>query len=404
VRRRSACLLIAATAASAFSRLTIAQSYPSDAVADRVASRRFPSIFQAWNPADNLLDEPTLATAARHDLLWNVPEFFGLQWNRTPRLLSDSLVEDSLAHARSMRSALLELNPSMVLLAEVRWHDAPASDLPDDSLWWQRDDTGRRKLGWAEGNQYLLDWHAGTFRAHVARQAASVMGSGVVDGLLLDWWSDETDDPDRLKLLQSVRQTVGPDALILVNAGSTIPLTSAPYINGLYMETTIPSNPDEVAEWQRATATLQWAERSLLTPTLNAFETWTCMATPPFLVPCTADARSCFNRMRATTTLVLTLSDGYALFADPDGLPTADHLHNWYPFWDRSLGRPLGAGVWRADGAAQREFDNGTVVYNPIDNSPIVITFEGVRRSAASGALGTTFAMDGLDGDLYLCT
>ena len=45
--------------------------------------------------------------------------------------------------------------------------------------------------------------------------------------------------------------------------------------------------------------------------------------------------------MRATTTLSLTLSDGYCLFADPDPLPTADHLHDWYPYWNKSLGKAV---------------------------------------------------------------
>ena len=48
--------------------------------------------------------------------------------------------------------------------------------------------------------------------------------------------------------------------------------------------------------------------------------------------------------MRATTTLALTHGDGYCLFSDPNPLPTPDHMHNWYPFWNKSLGRPLRSG------------------------------------------------------------
>jgi hypothetical protein len=106
--------------------------------------------------------------------------------------------------------------------------------------------------------------------------------------------------------------------------------------------------------------------------------------------------------MRATTTLVLTHSDGYALFADPDGLPTPDHLHDWYPFWNKSLGGPAGPGIQRTDGASQREFEYGTVVYNPIDNAPVRVTFNAPRRSAATGQIGTSFLLEPLDGDLYL--
>jgi hypothetical protein len=373
-------------------------------LAERVAGRQFPSVFQPWNSADNLPAESQLDTAARHDLLWNMPEYLGLRWNSSYRLQADAFADGTVENAMATRRELLRRNPSMVLLAEVRWRDSPTTDLPADSPWWQRDASHQRILGWAEGDHYLLDWHNPAFRAQVAHQAQAIVRSGVVDGILLDWWSEPTDDPDRLSLLKEVRQAIGPDALILVNAGWTMPVTSAAYINGLYMETTIPSSSDEAHEWQRATETLRWAETNLRIPTLNAFETWTCSATPPFAVPCTADARRSVNRMRATTALVLTHTDGYALFADPNGLPTPDHLHDWYAFWERSLGRPLSARTEREDGASQREFDSGTVVYNPIGNAPVEVSFTLPHRSAASGTLGTTFVLNAFDGDLYLST
>jgi hypothetical protein len=99
---------------------------------------------------------------------------------------------------------------------------------------------------------------------------------------------------------------------------------------------------------------------------------------------------------------VLTHSNGYTLFADPNTLPTPDHLHAWYPFWDRWLGRPLGSREQRLDGAIQREFETGTAVYNPIDNQPVAVTFPAARRSAATGDCATEFTLGMLDGDLYL--
>lgn len=372
------------------------------AIADRVAARAFPSVFQAWSPVDNLPSEPALDTAARYDLIWNLPEFYGLRWNSPYRLEADGFVDNTVETALAARAQLLQRNPAMVLLAEVRWRDSPDGDLADASPWWQRDTNGQRILGWTEGNHYLLDWHNPEFRRQVAHQAAAIVRSGVVDGVLLDWWGAQDDDPDRLSLLEQIRQAIGPDALIMVNAGSTMPVSSAPYINGLYMETTIPSTADEQKEWGRATEALDWAAINLRTPTINAFETWTCSTDPPYAVPCAANARSNLNRMRATTTLVLTHSDGYALFADPNGLPTADHLHDWYPFWERSLGRALGGPTQRADGADQRDFDLGTAVYNPIGNAPVEVSFTLPHRSVASGAVATTFILNAFDGDLYL--
>jgi hypothetical protein len=370
-------------------------------VAERIAQRDFPSIFQAWTNAENLPEEQALDTAARHDLLWNLPEYYGLRWNNPYRLLGNDFNEGTVQAGLKMRAALLERNPAMVLLAEVRYRDSPATDLPESSPWWKRDAAGQRILGWAKGDHFLLDWHNSAFRDQVVHQAERIVQSGVVDGIMLDWWSAQDEDADRLALLQEIRAAVGPDALILVNANWTTPVRSAPYINGLYMETMIPRSTDEVDEWRRATQALLWAESNLRTPTINAFEAWTCSAPPSVAVPCDGDARNAQNRVRATTTLVLTHSDGYALVADPDNLATPDHLHDWYPFWDKSLGRPAGDGIEREDGAVQREFEQGTVVYNPIGNSSVEVTFSTPHRSAASGEVSTSFVLDALDGDLY---
>ena len=52
----------------------------AEPVARRIASRTFPSVFQAWNPADNL-KEDRVVTEARHDLIFHGEGFFGLRWD-----------------------------------------------------------------------------------------------------------------------------------------------------------------------------------------------------------------------------------------------------------------------------------------------------------------------------------
>ena len=106
--------------------------------------------------------------------------------------------------------------------------------------------------------------------------------------------------------------------------------------------------------------------------------------------------------MRATTTLSLTHSDGYCLFSDPNSLPTQDHLHDWYPFWDTKLGRPTGPGWKREDGAWQREYTGRTAVYNPIGKGEITVRFDGPRTSAATGKTAKVHAVGALDGDIFL--
>jgi hypothetical protein len=184
---------------------------------------------------------------------------------------------------------------------------------------------------------------------------------------MLDWWRD---DEHRLSLAKSVRAAIGDKYLIITNTNDRTAAKSALYINGYFMECT---RSKTAAEWKRIAATLKWAERNLRPPHVNCIETWF------------HNSREDLHLMRATTTLALTHSDGYCLFSDPNPLPTGDHRHNWYPFWDKSLGKPNSEGTIRDDGTIVREFENGTVVYNPMGNSPVEITFRETRKSVATG-------------------
>lgn len=110
----------------------------------KVLARDYPSVFQAWYgidmpgfPQDNL--EQRLQSAAKHDLLWEEPLsqlgegvelVLGLVWDHPNHGLAGRFTEASLAQARSNRKRLVELNPNMLLLMEIRWRDAPAASFP----------------------------------------------------------------------------------------------------------------------------------------------------------------------------------------------------------------------------------------------------------------------------------
>ena len=108
--------------------------------------------------------------------------------------------------------------------------------------------------------------------------------------------------------------------------------------------------------------------------------------------------------MRAVTTLALTQSDGYCLFSDPNPLPTPDHLHDWYPFWNKSLGKPLAKAVTRDDGTIAREFEHGTVVYNPPGNKRVRLVFPDMRASFAQATKAREHSLNAGDGDIFLRT
>ena len=210
------------------------------------------------------------------------------------------------------------------------------------------------------------------------------MDSGVFDGVMLDWWED---GDDRLALVKAIRKEIGDKALILVNANDRKTPRSAAFVNGYFMEC---YKSKTVEDWKQIAEALEWAESNLKEPRINCIETWF------------HKSRKDLHLMRATTTLSLTLSDGYCLFSDPNSLPTPDHLHDWYEFWDRSLGRPKAKGVRKKDGSIQREFDQGLAVYNPLGNKPVTADFTTPHTAASSKKVAMTFTVQPGDGDLFL--
>lgn len=321
---------------------------------------------------------------ALHDLAFLHPSQLGLKSEQEFEGIAFNFSPDSITAARAHRAKLLAGNPQLILLAEIRYRDAPKGFIPETAPWWKRDAGGKFILGWAEGGYRLLDVAQDDWQVQVARRAKAVMDTGVFDGVMLDWWND---DASRVRLVRHVREAIGDDALILVNANDQQISNTARYVNGLFMECYRTATP---ADWNRISETLRWAETHLRAPQVNCVETWY------------HHSRQDFGLMRAVTTLALTQSDGYCLFADPDDLPTPDHLHDWYDFWDKGLGRPQKAGFKRPDGAWERIFAHGTVIYNPAGNPPVTAHFDSPHLSRATGRTETKHTVPENDGDIFL--
>lgn len=199
---------------------------PETSVAGRIAGRTFPSIFQAWNPADNLKEDRAV-TEGRHDLIFHGERFFGLQWNNAHPGLATNFTPTSIQSGLQRRRDLLRRNPNLILLVEIRYRDAHRSFLPDGHKWWRHDEQGKIVPGWEEGGYLQLDFSNPEYREHVAKQAQAALSSGVVDGIMLDWWRD---DADRLELVKAIRSRIGEEALILANANDVLTPQTAPFI------------------------------------------------------------------------------------------------------------------------------------------------------------------------------
>jgi regulation of enolase protein 1 (concanavalin A-like superfamily) len=364
-----------------------------------------PSIFQAWNPLDmpdkfplDTLDG-RLKAAAKHDLMWEEPVsqlgfgtklVLGAVWDHANGGLATKFTDETLKQALANRLKMLANNPNMIFLFEVRWRDAPGSFLPADSPFWKTHPDGKRVMGWDGGPEpyYMLNYENAAFQDNVARQCQYAIESGVYDGVMLDW-------SGHLEIVRKVRAAVGDKGLIIVNIHDDIHDGEKfkDYINGSFMECN-PAGPGQPpgggngTTWDKARAGLKWFEANLREPRVNCLEVW--------------GKRSDLRRMRATTTMGMVYSDGYQLFADPNPLPTPDHTHDWYPFWDVKLGKALGKAVERADGVATREFAAGTVLYNHFGNKPATLTFSEERKRLSDGTVGKKFTVQDADGDVFL--
>ena len=379
----------------------------------RISDRDYPSAFMAWYNIDNKsypvnTEEERIIACAKHDLMWEEPLsqlgegvdlVLGLVWDHQHHGLATKFTQESLEHARINKKRLLERNPNMVCLFEIRWRDAPMSFLPENSDWWLRDESNSIKKGWLGGWEpfYLLDYQNEELLDNIARQAKIAVECGVYDGIMLDWSGN-------LEVIKHIRAAIGNEKLIIVNIHDDIEdgIAYKDYINGAFMEL----NPIDTLslpvdglklyakedvnkrEWDKIEKALQYYEANFCKPQINCLEVW--------------GNRNDMRRMRATTCLGLTMSDGYVLYADPNPLPTPDHYHDWYELWDVELGKPLKKGERRDDGAWMREFEKGIVIYNPYGNETVEVKFEKEMKSCVSGKQGKSFSVEGRDGDIFI--
>jgi hypothetical protein len=423
----------------------------------RIASRKFPSVFQAWNRIENKPEKSELELMAMHDLVFTGTWSMRVNWKITPEqphkglsiVLMNKEGGDSLNEALQRRAELRKLNPNLVLLCEVRYREGryvPAGKkvklwqqgaYPPDSEFWLKDKDGKLCPGWGEDvdgdgkveldeiHHMLVDFRNPKLHKLIAEKALALKKSQVFDGVMLDWWNEHhattgpwpnwngthlTRDDERaarIAILSKIREKVGDDFLIIVNSNYRPVPRSAPFVNGLFMECW-KSKYNQVynqGQVKKMETTLLWAEKNLKKPRINCLEGWRVVTDYTGDLKIRVKERNNdVNQkwMRMITTLGLTHSNGYVLFGDDNKQPCPDHLHNWYAFWDVDLGKPLSLGKKQNDGSSRREFSNGTAVYNPPGNKAVTVVFEKVRKSAATGKAGKKHSVAAADGDLFI--
>ena len=403
-------------------------------ISDRIENREYPSVFSAWA---NIINLPSLSWRERmayHDLRWS-GLLFDLQWLPTPEGLKTFLHVES---AKEQRDDMLSLNPNMLSIVALNYQAANPGEYPDDWPYWVRDESGKIIL--VEGYETLLiDFTYPEYQDYLVRQAVEFAKCGLFDGILFDWWRDEWNyrkdaryyasdvHEAAITLLRRIREGVDAirdDFLIIVNSNDTKVPRSAPYVNGIFMETISPYPYEKVVKIE---STLLWAEQNLRSPQINCLEGWAIKSEP-------LDSPRNQQWMRLFTTMGLTHSDGYVNFvaglleththlyeiweghseAHAEGIGH-DHIHDhyWYPFYDAPLGRPMGGDETKGvlyetpkgvpiEGLFIREFTNGWAVYNRSGREQQIELLEEVSGVASGVEDQRVHVLPDLDGEIYL--
>jgi hypothetical protein len=410
------------------------------------------NVFTGWQNIENRDSEDEIVRIARHSLVWNRAgsSFYKAKWYSTEEHPHEGqCTEFDTASLPALTSRINEIrakNPKIKLFVEINYQAATFAAsanetsqmsangyFPDDSSYWLRDSSSNMVLIWGKdtnGNGiidvndsnllYAVDFRNLALQKLIAQKALAIKNTGLFDGIFMDSWKENysttkgvltaTEECDaRLSILQNIRDKVGDDFLIIVNANAEQVPKSAPYVNGLFMECSKPqyNQTYTLAQLIKIETTLTWAESALKTPRINCLEGWRIvndrMADKAARVA-ERDLPVNLQGMRMFTAMSLSLSDGYLLFADDNQSSTSTHLHNWFSFWDCNLGKPLSdktqtySGI---DGVYMREFENGWVVYNRSGLTQH-LTFVKPVTGVNGGIKSLVQDIQDRDGEIYL--
>ena len=397
-------------------------------ITERIENRIFPSIFQPWINIYNLpgtIDADERITY--HDLMWHAG--FGRQYFSLSNELIDP--ENNFYWEKLKTSLMLSLNPNLIFIADlsvkalgpswVHKEHLKRADFP-----WLRDADGNRVSLKSEG--HWIDFTQPEAQEMFAEQAKAYQDCGY-DGIFIDFWQEDKDAQRRqaqVEVLKQIRELVGDDFLIIVNTNDNINASSAPYINGLFMET-FRALSDNYSHrgMRKLEQTLLWAAANLQEPVVNCLEGQGIGAESP-----TSPAN--LQGMRLFTTLSLTHSDGYMLYTMGVGWNQPHehdenfrgprqwwqrhllnheephdhhHAHYWHDFWDADLGQLVGERgqlYQNREGLFIREFTNGWAVYNRSGQAQLIELPEKVRGVASGVENKFWHTVPDLDGEIYL--
>ena len=390
-------------------------------VAERIQNRTYPSIV-GFSPKGSIEE------IARYDFNYGTKFFLG--WDTTqsqPRYGLATRYVGDVENAKKMRQQLLEQNPNMLFITELRVHNHLSAighlAFPEGSDLYLRDSNGEIIRN-DEAGAYLMNILNPDLQDLLIERIVGFSACGVFDGMLLDGFNDHgvggafgrtpaLMDSEAIivaytRILREARARVRDDFLIIVNANRTKPIRYAEFINGSSMEPgadyryvgdfTV-SGMDIYELLTELDDTLLWNEKNLREPIFNWAEFFYLPTEPP-------NSHANMQRMRLATTRGLTLSDGYVrlTYQANTWRDWLDQPNYWHDFWDTDLGRPIGEKGQLYDedikGLFIREFTNGWAVYNRSGTAQSVQLPQSIGVSSHKN--GSVHTVPDLDGEMFL--
>ena len=393
-------------------------------IVERVVNRTYPSVFSGWE--HEITNEPKpenvsewayqKRSVSRRDLFWQgsfraqvyfqylTPEGSHLVFRgRGDPEYADEIVDQ--------RNQIQALNPDFLFLVAFYHYGIHVEDgYQEEWPYWLRDEAGNivHDPDW---NEHLIDFTLPGAEDHFVEMAVSVAKCGIFDGVFLDLWAEEesevpgTEGTEHLyhgsrvealvSLVKRIREAVGDEFLIIVNTRTEKIPRSAPYVNGVFIETWDKAYPRErLIELENA---LSWYEDNLRFPQINCLEVAKNPSEP-------WDSPTNRRLARTATTLTLTHSNGYILVHNKAQNFGARY---WYSFWNADLGRPIGAKgetYENRDGLFIREFTNGWAVYNRSGTAQEIELPQEVSGWSSGVEHQRRHTLPDLDGEIYLKT
>jgi hypothetical protein len=351
----------------------------------------YPRIGMLWR---TVRGEQGIESMARHDLIMSGRRAMGLIPNREPVGLSTGFTDESIEIAKDRINQIRQINPDAVILVDLLFYEYPDEWLPEDHPWWLRKD-GERQQFWP--GTHRMDWSNESYRRKVIQQTVSLKETGI-NGVFYD---NLRNDPEPwIAFLSDLRETIGDEFLILINAGYDVGTYNFayPYINGVMYES---GWSHDRVEWDECIKQMQYSQSLLREPKISLIERfeetrsragWPGDPEEGQKPPEDPAAR------RWSLCFALTIGDFYYLFSD-----NTSHRHDWYPEYDMKIGRPVEEGKRINSFVRTRKYDKALVVVNlPGALQDYTIELSEPHFDSLTGEKGEEFIIPPGDGRILL--